>query len=484
MNLHGVSARRAMHALVLAPALASLALPGCASRPIDPVASLSSSAEVPEKQMRAIEMLKEQQPLSEPAKVALRRVLFGQGFNLATRQAAFDLLMVADRDGMRDTLQTNIVRMDSFEFRRWVLEQIGARDMKDYTTVVVNSWAGPVPSWGPDDKKRPEYEAMAQMYGADKVGDALFAVMMEANPTRQAGLRARTWELLMRIGERDRLKQLVIDSTARPDDVMLRDIRKLVQDFGILPETREELLWLAKLRQSATPAYWQMASEALKQVPEEQKRNFELRGVPVVIAAASHSPGLLKKSQEELYVGLVATLKERGAGKFTANFTGFESGRTEALAMQREQVKWIDLVAVSLAIEMLGDPAVREKLFDLADRDHQDRRTEYGGVIRIRDDGAYEVVEVRPRETGSDIRFQAPQELFDMGYTALFHFHMHAQEFENGNYAGPHLGDFGYADSTRANCLVFSFIKRDELDADFYRHGKVVIDMGVFRRPS
>ena len=84
---------------------------------------------------------------------------------------------------------------------------------------------------------------------------------------------------------------------------------------------------------------------------------------------------------------------------------------------------------------------------------------------------------------GGDIRFEAPQELFDQGYTSLFHFHMHAQEFENGTYAGPHMGDFGYANSTRANCLVFTFIRRDTINVDYYRHGPLVIDLGTVHRP-
>jgi hypothetical protein len=308
--------------------------------------------------------------------------------------------------------------------------------------------------------------------------------MNEAHPLRQASLRARTWELLMRIGERERLKQLVTASAVRPDDVMLRDIKQLVDDLGILPETREELLWLAKLRQSASPAYWKLAGEALRAVPEAQKTAFELRGVPVAMAAFRYEPGLLGQTREQLYEDLLVRLKTRDASKYGANFTGWDTGskRTESLGMQRDEVRWIDLVACNLALRMLDDPAVRATLFDIGDRDQQDRRTEYGGVVRIDDAGNWQVVEVRARVTGSDTRFEAPQDLFDQGYTALFHFHLHAQDYENGSYAGPHMGDFAYANSTRANCLVFTFIRRDTMNADFYRHGPVVVDLGTFRR--
>jgi hypothetical protein len=258
-----------------------------------------------------------------------------------------------------------------------------------------------------------------------------------------------------------------------------------VQEVGILPETREELLWLAKLRQEASPAYWRMAGDALRKVPEAATRDFELRGIPVVIAAQRYAPELLGRTREELYDDLLPRLRARGAAKHSANFTGWDTGasHSENLGTQRDEVRWIDLLACEMALRMADDPSVRARLFDIADRDLQDRRTEYGGVVRLDDSGAWQVVEVRPRVTGSDTRFEAPQELFDQGYTALFHFHMHAQEFENGSYAGPHMGDFAYAGSTRANCLVFTFVRRDAMNADFYRHGPVVVDLGTVGRP-
>ena len=44
--------------------------------------------------------------------------------------------------------------------------------------------------------------------------------------------------------------------------------------------------------------------------------------------------------------------------------------------------------------------------------------------------------------------------MFDAAYTGVFHFHNHAQKYDNQDYAGPHMGDFAYAEATRANCLV------------------------------
>ena len=73
--------------------------------------------------------------------------------------------------------------------------------------------------------------------------------------------------------------------------------------------------------------------------------------------------------------------------------------------------------------------------------------------------------------------------MLNAAYTAVFHFHFHAQRYRNERYACPGVGDLNYADSTRANCLVFSFVGVDALNIDFYRHGRVIVDLGDVRRP-
>jgi hypothetical protein len=475
-------------------------LPACGPKAIeDPVKALNTVGVDAGVHLTAIHELAAQDPMTRETSKLLLRVMMAPNYNQKVRELAFNTLAEKDRKALIETLQTSLGRSESFEFRRWVLEQIGERGWKDFTVVIVNSWANPVPPWGNVDIDRPEYAAMLALYGPRTpegrpqrqalttdtnvaVVDALFAVLMDSHPIRQAALRARTWELLMRMGQRERLKELVASTAYRPDDVMLRDIRQLDADLGILPETREELLWLAKLRQTASPAYWKLAGEALRQIPESDKRGFELRGVSVAIAAAKYKPEMLHQTKDELYQQVAARLKARGAGKYGANFQGHGEGHTEILAMQKDEVTWTDLAAMTLAIDMAEQSAIRAKLFDIGDRDQQDRRTEYGGVIRINDSGEYEVLEIRPRVQGSDARYEAPQEVFDAGYTAIFHFHFHAQSFENGSYAGPHMGDFAYAASTRANCLVFSFVKRSALNIDFYRHGPVVVDLGILER--
>ena len=70
----------------------------------------------------------------------------------------------------------------------------------------------------------------------------------------------------------------------------------------------------------------------------------------------------------------------------------------------------------------------------------------------------------------------------DALYTSLFHFHLHVQRYRNTDYAGPGYGDVNFADNSRANCLLFTFVNRDTLNVDYYRHGRVQVDLGVIKR--
>jgi hypothetical protein len=46
------------------------------------------------------------------------------------------------------------------------------------------------------------------------------------------------------------------------------------------------------------------------------------------------------------------------------------------------------------------------------------------------------------------------------------------------------MGDFAFSDSSRCNGLVFTFLSTDLLGVDYYRHGRLVIDLGAIERPE
>ena len=145
-----------------------------------------------------------------------------------------------------------------------------------------------------------------------------------------------------------------------------------------------------------------------------------------------------------------------------------------------ESLTWGDAMAIQMILQALNVHEVRSHLFDYAKRDLEEKTTEFGGVIALDTKGRFEILEFEPNVRHHDRRFNASQQMFDAAYTALFHFHFHAQKLRNGDHAGPGLGDKKYAELTRANCLVFTFVNKNKMNVDFYRHSNVVIDLGTF----
>jgi hypothetical protein len=64
----------------------------------------------------------------------------------------------------------------------------------------------------------------------------------------------------------------------------------------------------------------------------------------------------------------------------------------------------------------------------------------------------------------------------------LAHYHFHAQEYKNSEFAGPGKGDIDTADRLDFNFLVFTFIDEKTLNVDFYQPGGVVVDLGTIKR--
>ncbi|MHC4216970.1 MAG: hypothetical protein ACYSU7_00805, partial [Planctomycetota bacterium] len=334
-----------------------------------------------------------------------------------------------------------------------------------------------------DDMDRPEYEALVRLHGRDHVVDAVFAVMVESTKPYQTGLQSRSWELLYRLGQLDRLLELLAEQDVNSGDLMLVDLRAAAMELSIVPRTREEIIWIRSLRQPDYADFWSQAAAAVHELPQQRLAQLELRDLPILVAASIHDPWLLTAEKVEIYERVAARLAASQLHTDPDRFTGFPGTYAQRLIDHRKTLTWGDLSAMLLAVRAMSVPQVADHLFDYADRDHNDRSCEYGGVIRLDDQGRFEILEFPPRFRRRDNEFIASQEMMDAAYTAVFHFHFHVQKHRNGRYAVPGIGDLNYADNMRANCLVLTFVTADILNVDFYRYGRVIVDLGEVRRP-
>lgn len=448
----------------------------------DPYATLANNRASPSAQLDAMSRLDTPTPTPRYLSELVRIVLSPQYLE-STRKAAFTRLLRHDPDRLDEALSTSLSRIQPADYRSWMITRLGELDRKQLTKAIIRSWAMPGSYWN-RDQPRAEPEALARMYGGqDKVPVALLDTLLSSSPSIERNLRARCWELMVSTGQTELLIDLVNDDELTGSDSLLLDMRASINELGVVPKNKEEILWIRELQTPAYEGYWKRMSEAFALLDESRRARLSTRELAVAVAAAQHRPELLELDDQALYELLEQEIGQHGT-RYTADFSGWKIDITERLNDIRGKLTWGDLVAMLLAREALRDGPFRAHLFDQADRDMIDTTTEFGGVIRLDSKGRFELVEYPARSRISDEKFLAPQALFDDGYTALFHFHNHAQKYDNRRHAGPHMGDLQYAEETGANCLVFTFVKPNLLNVDFYRSDAVVVDLGTIQRPE
>jgi hypothetical protein len=463
--------------------LALLAALGCAGEVTvdDPLRTLGDPESNPRELRGAMRQLDADPQNAEYIKV-LRRMMHRPGYTIDLREEALNRLDRVDPVALRDTLKLHMPKLDALEWRRRLCEIFVERGWTDLSPTLVRSWAFPIAGWVESDEDRPERQALEKLHGREGLPDYIFQTLLESDPVREQNLRARCWEMMLRLGQRDRLVALLQDASVKPDDAMLIDLRAAASELGVIPSNREEILWLRKLREPQRADFWSDAVRAMQAMPSAWRPTLEIRDLPIAVAALHHRPQLLQTEPRALYAEAEQLMS--GRKTYSADFEGWGGEQPFRLQDWRKRLTWGDLAAIHLALQALSAPEMTRHIYDYAERDQKDLSTEYGGVVRLDEKGRFELVEFQPRVRGNDERFESSQEMMDAGYAALFHFHNHTMRYENSRYAGPHVGDFNYADNTRTNCLVFTFIDHDTINADFYRHGRVVVDLGEIRRPS
>ena len=461
--------------------VALVCLGACAGGGADPMKTLKSTNKSAATHIDAMARLDGPVP-SEAYISTLEDIVLSTRYLLAVRKAAFTRLSRMAPETLDEILMLSLNRMQPADFRAWVVEQVGLLKRTALTKAVIRSWAMPMPMIGGQDA-RPEILALERLTGGGKVSVALIDTMLSASPITEANLRARCWELLVKHGDASQLELLISDDELVGNDGMILDMKASIEELGVTPGTREEILWIRELRKPRYDAYWNDVSMALAELSEARRLTLKPRHLAVAVAAHRHRPELLSMSDEQLDRLLKQEIDDNGR-RYKADFSGWNVDVTERLSDVRDQLVWGDRAAMLLAREALRSGAFVAHVFDYADRDMVDRTTEFGGIIVLDGQGRFELLEYKPRARVADDRYMASSKLFKDGYTALFHFHNHAQKYRNERYAGPHLGDFEYADETGVKGLVFTFVDEETLNVDFYREGSVVVDLGTIARPE
>ncbi len=408
----------------------------------------------------------------------LQRMLWVPGYTNEARMEALNRLWAYDSVSTTRIIRQQLPRLNNWSWLTTLCQWIADEKIEELDEALISSWASPS-ILVMTEEERPEYKALVAMFGADEVVEVIFTSLVQSNKSWKQGYRTRCWELLHRLSERKRLVELLNGDAVEADDVFLLDLRRAMNELGVVPTRREEILWIRELAKPEYESFWNEAVETLSELSEHRRGEIELRDIPIAVSLRRHGePDSLSRSTQEIIqkiqqntIGQKHYFELKGGGNY---YIGAEMLRT-----QKSKLTWGDAIAIEIALKALDVPQVRAHLFDYARRDHEDSTTEYGGVIALDKKGRFEILEFEPKIRHHDRQFNASQEMFDAAYTALFHFHFHAQEYRNGDHAGPGMGDKNYATNTRANCLVLTFINENTMNVDYYRHTDVVVDLGT-----
>ena len=156
--------------------------------------------------------------------------------------------------------------------------------------------------------------------------------------------------------------------------------------------------------------------------------------------------------------------------------------RPERLTDQADHLSVGDYIVLDALIRSLDDRRVVAALFKQADADLIDPSTEHGGVLAIDADNRVNARAFEPMLKQHDRVYFASDACVRAMHTGLAHYHFHAQRHDNAVWAGPGKGDLGFADRLHANCVVFTFIDRNTLNADAYFPGGIIVDLGCITR--
>lgn len=408
----------------------------------------------------------------------LQRMLWAPGYTNKARMEALTRLWSVDSEGTARSIRQQLPRLDNWVWLNEICQWIANEEIYTLQEALISSWSTQT-NIVRTEKERPEYKALVQLVGAESVIDVIFTSLIESNKTWKQGYRTRCWELLQRLAERERLEELLQSSSITNNDAFLIDLRKAMDEFGIVPKRREEILWIRELAKPKYTLFWNEAVETLSELSEQRRSEIEMRDIPIAVSLRRHGdPGSFERPTSEI-IRKVESHTKNQKHYFEREGGGSYQEGTELLKSHESVLTWGDAIAMEIALKALAVPQVRSHLFNYAQRDLEDETTEYGGVIALDEQGRFEILEFTPKIRHHDRRFNASQNMFDAAYTALFHFHFHAQKYRNGNHAGPGMGDKNYATNTRANCLVFTFVNKNTMNVDYYRHSDVVVDLGT-----
>jgi len=449
----------------------SLLMSGCQRTQYDdPMSVMTDPDRNTNERIRAIKQTGNEQP-GHPERIAfLKEVCSESGHTQKMRTVAFDELLTYDEQDTRDTFRLRVPYLPSWSFLEHVCDRAVEYGWTDYTPSLIRSLSKTSPFY--IGETRPEETALLELHPEKDLTTIIYNyVAQPSTGPLDERWRMHAWELLAhRAGVRSVMTQLIEANADQPNDPFMANIQTGYNELGIVPLTREEVLWLQRVLKPENSAWYDRCKAAVDTLSPEQRAELSMRHLAVLVRVHDHHPDWLTMSRPDLVQDL--TFKLNGRKMYTVTKSAvpvLTNSKTQKFDHWKDKLAWADLITIRLALTIVDDPDIQHTLFAQTERDRTDITTEHGGIFDLDEQGQPVAVPFSPRIRQGDYKFFAPDEMVERGYTAPFHYHFHVQEEDTRDHAAPGLGDLQYAQTMGINGLVITSVSHGRLNVDYYQ---------------
>ncbi|MCK4872165.1 MAG: hypothetical protein KAS72_05535 [Phycisphaerales bacterium] len=406
---------------------------------------------------------------------ALRAAVADPAFHLADHRLALFELIAEDERAAEALAAAIVVTLPACAWADELCAVAAARGWMAMRGPIVRRIASAEPADGSSAAR----QALVALSPGASLREALIDILGEAG--EPAPVRVDAWVLLVRLAGRDEAKRWLLH--ASPDDGMLGALHRAATELGILPATRDEIIWVASLLRDHGEM-WRRWANLVSTLDKQQQEGLALRHLRAIEIGCD--PG----ARSDL---LAAVRRDLARAEHHVSASHVESAGVLTIdaAHGLDTLPWGELVMLRVLQTALHDPVVVRSLLAQAEADRLDETSEHGGLLdhhTMTGAGSFQAVAFPPQpgRARSDVSYQVSTDMIERGYTALAQYHFHAQRRDNRAAAGPGPGDLRYAARSGAACLVFTSVGRGRLNADYYARlsdGRVcIVDMGVIER--
>jgi hypothetical protein len=467
--------------LLLCSALVTLLFRGCAPKVYDdPVAKMMDRTDAPGPRLAAARQAEQQMPDDPDRLAALKKLTVSPRHPAQMRTFAIDSLIRHDEAAAKAFLRNALPRMNSWPAMEQVIDAAVDRNWTDFTPALVRNLGRPARAI--QDRHRPERAALLTLNPNETLEQIAFGVMT-ADPNADVRERAGAWAMLNRLtDDRDAL-MAKLASVDVVDDPLIVDLKAAATDLHVTADSLESITWLQMFRSPLYAGFWGRAKAAVATLTPAQKQGLALRHLALVVHLHETQPAALRPSRDELFTQVSRLIRSQKHHYKSADYDGHSANHPQRFTEWADELTWADLLVMQQITQLMGNRAVVDAWFTQADADLKDKSTEYGGLLEWDRDGRLLPSLYKPTIRQHDLKYYAPKSLTLNGYAAFAHYHFHAQTPANAKWAGPGRGDLDrVADTQRYTGLVLTFVNADALNVDYYRQGRVVVDMGTVSR--